>query len=105
VVSGIAEFATLTVAAVMAMQRTRRSGAPIARVYRVLVEVLVVGYPLLGLVYLTDRLGTLVEPIFFVVFSAMVLAEVFESLDDGSETGEAGLTPWAQRVMAREVAG
>jgi hypothetical protein len=104
VVSGIAEFATLTVAAVIAMRRTRRSGAPIARLYKALVEVLAVGYPLLGLVYLTDRLGTLVEPIFFVVFSAMVLAEVFESVDSGSENGDAHLTPWAQRVMARDAA-
>ena len=77
-VSGIAEFATLTVAAVIAMRRTRGDGTPEARVYCRLVKVLAVGYPLLGLVYLTDRLGTLVEPIFFLAFSAMVLAELFE---------------------------
>jgi len=39
---------------------------------------LLVAYPLLGASYLTDRLGALVEPIFFVCFSAMVLAELYE---------------------------
>jgi len=78
VVSGIAEFVTLTVAAVIAMRRTRNDGTPESRLYTGVVTTLVVGYPLLGLVYLTDRLGTLVEPIFFVTFSVMVLAELFE---------------------------
>ena len=48
------------------------------------VKALVVGYPLLGLVYLTDRLGTLVEPIFFIAFSVMVLTEVFEPIGRGT---------------------
>ncbi len=78
VVSGIAEFATVTVAAVLAMRRTRRDRTPEARAYDAIVKVLVVGYPLLGLVYLSDRLGTLVEPVFFLAFSAMVLVELFE---------------------------
>jgi len=96
VVSGIAEFATLTVAAVLAMGRTHNTGTPIARLYATLVKALVIGYPLLGAVYLTDRLGTLVEPIFFVVFSIMVLAEVFESRGNS----QTSLT-WAERVAAR----
>ena len=41
-----------------------------------LVQVIAVGYPILGLVYLTDRLGAFVEPVFFVAFSAMVLTEI-----------------------------
>ncbi len=80
VVSGIAEFATLTVAAVLAMRRTRGDGSPEARAYAAIVKVLAVAYPLLGLVYLTDRLGTLIEPIFFLAFSAMVLVELFEPI-------------------------
>jgi hypothetical protein len=96
VVSGIAEFATITVAAVFAMRRTRGDGTVAARIYAGLVKVLVVGYPLLGLVYLTDRLGTLVEPIFFSAFSAMLLTEVFE------EVGGARMGPsWAERVAMR----
>jgi Protein of unknown function (DUF998) len=80
VVSGIAEFATLTVAAVIAMRRTRNDRTPESRVYAGVVTTLVVGYPLLGAVYLTDRLGTLVEPIFFAAFSVMVLTELFEPI-------------------------
>ena len=61
---------------------------------------LAVSYPFLGLVYLTDRLGTFVEPIFFIAFSVMVLAEVFEP------TGRA-VTPtsWSARVLARADGG
>ena len=40
-----------------------------SRIYADIVKVLAVGYPFLGLVYLTDRLGTFVEPIFFIAFS------------------------------------
>ena len=101
VVSGIAEFATLTVAAVIAMRRTQGSGAPVARLYSTLVTVLVVGYPLLGLVYLTDRLGTFVEPIFFVVFSVMVMAEVFEA-NGGDADHRRGGRSWAEWVHERE---
>ena len=105
VVSGIAEFATMTVAAVLAMQRTRGTGTPVARVYGTLVKGLVVGYPLLGLVYLTDRLGTLVEPIFFVIFSAMVLAEVYEAVSRPTPAADRSATAWADRVMARSPVG
>ncbi len=80
VVAGIAEFATVTVGAVLAMRRTRGQGTPEAKAYAAIVGVLAIGYPLLGLVYLTDRLGTLVEPIFFLAFSAMVLTELFEPI-------------------------
>ena len=95
VVSGIAEFATLTAAAVIAFRRTRHEGTLEARAYAAVVTVLLIGYPLLGLVYLTDRLGTLVEPIFFVAFSAMVLAELFEPISRKAEPD------WGQRVMDR----
>ncbi|MGP0109251.1 MAG: DUF998 domain-containing protein [Acidimicrobiales bacterium] len=95
-VSGIVEFAALTTAAVIAMRRTRGDGTVWARVYSGLVTVLAVGYPLLALAYLTDRLGTLVEPIFFIAFSVMLLAEVFETV------GRRVSAPsWAERVGAR----
>jgi hypothetical protein len=92
VVSGIAEFATLTVAAVIALRRTRNEGTPESRVYAGVVTTLVLGYPLLGAVYLTDRLGTLVEPIFFAAFSVMVLTELFEPIGRGTEPS------WARRA-------
>jgi Protein of unknown function (DUF998) len=96
VLSGIAEFVTLTTAAVLAMQRTRRDGTWEARVYSGVVKVLVVGYPLLGLVYLTDRLGTLVEPVFFIAFSAMMVGELFEPV-----RSRIGSPSWPERVAAR----
>ena len=100
VVSGIAEFGTLTTAAVIAMLRTRNDGTGVSHIYADIVKVLAVSYPFLGLVYLTDRLGTFVEPIFFIAFSVMVLAEVFEP------TGRA-VTPtsWSARVLARADGG
>ena len=77
------------------MRRTRHEGTVEARVYAAVVTALVVGYPLLGLVYLTDRLGTLVEPLFFVAFSAMVLTELFEPIRRGSAPS------WAERPTDR----
>ena len=96
VVSGIAEFATLTVAAVIAMRRTGKDGTPESHIYSGVVKVLVVAYPILGLVYITDRFGTFVEPIFFITFSVMMLAEVFEP-----STRRVALSTWTERVMAR----
>ena len=78
VVSGIAEFVTLTTAVLIARRRTRGERTRESTIYAWLLRTLVIGYPLLGLVYLTDRLGTLVEPIFFVAFSVMLLTELFE---------------------------
>jgi len=96
VVSGIAEFATLTVAGALAARRTHGQTTAAARLYARIWTALLVGYPFLAASYLLDKLGTLVEPYFFVLFSVMVLAEVFEGL--GSPTG----TPLrAQRVFAR----
>jgi len=77
VVSGMAEFAFLTTAVVVAVLRTRGETTREARTFRILLKALVAGYPLLGLVYLTDRLGAFVEPIFFIIFSAMVVVELF----------------------------
>jgi len=76
--SGIAEFATATVAIWLAFRRTRGEQRVVARLSHALVIVMVVAYPLLGVAYLGDRLGSLIEPVFFVTFSAIVLLEVFE---------------------------
>jgi len=74
----IAEFATATVAIWLAFRRTRGEQRVVARLSHALVIVMVVAYPLLGVAYLGDRLGSLIEPVFFVTFSAIVLIEVFE---------------------------
>jgi len=83
VATGIAEFALLTGAAVIAMRRTDHDGSVEARTFRGVVGLLVLAYPLLGVAYLTDRLGTFVEPIFFVAFTLTLLMEVYEPIDRG----------------------
>jgi hypothetical protein len=78
VVAGIVEFATATIAVYLAWQRTRSDEPSTTRVVRWTGRALVIAYPVLGLAYLSDRLGALVEPVFFVTFSTIVLAELFE---------------------------
>ena len=95
VVAGITEFATLTTAALIAMRRTRGQGTIEARIYSGLVKALAIGYPFLGLAYLTNRMGTLVEPVFFAAFSLMILAEVFEPIGR-----KADAPTWNDRVTA-----
>jgi hypothetical protein len=100
IASGIVEFAALTTAAVIAMRRTRGDGTSQARFYAAVVKVLAVSYPLLGVVYLTDRLGILVEPIFFITFSAVLLAEVFEPT-----RRKANGPAWAERAADQGAPG
>ena len=78
VLAGIAEFATATVAIYLARQRTRPVERPTTQVVRWTGRALVVAYPFLALVYLTDRMGAFIEPIFFVCFSVMALVELAE---------------------------
>ena len=49
---------------------------------------MLIGYPLLGVAYLTDRFGAFVEPIFFVCFSVMVAIELLEPRRRPSEVKE-----------------
>lgn len=88
VASGIAEFLFLTVAVVVAVRRTRDETTREARAYRVILKVLIVGYPLLGFVYLSDRWGAFIEPIFFVSFSAMFIVSLFEPVGRATSPAE-----------------
>ena len=78
IVAGILEFGGITVALLFAFRRTRNQKTRIANAYRYLARAAFVAYPILGLAYLLNRLGGLVEPVFFVGFTAMVLAQLFE---------------------------
>ena len=78
VIAGIVEFTAATVAVYIAWKRTRSRERPTTRTIRWTGRVLVAAYPLLGLSYLTDRLGVFVEPIFFVCFSVMAMVELLE---------------------------
>jgi len=77
-VAGIVEFAAITVALFAAMRRTRASQALTARVYRRLWLGALVCYPLLGLAYLLNRMGGVMEGVFFIGFTVMVITQVAE---------------------------
>lgn len=93
VISGVAEFATITLALVIAYRRTRGRPTPEARLFRRLTTVFIVAYPLIGVAYLGDRLGAYIEPVFFVTFSLIVLAELFEPAGRIA-TGISASAPW-----------
>ncbi len=78
VFSGIIEFAAMTTAIYMAWKRTREHRDWVARTIKVIATAGLIAYPLLGVAYLTDRLGSFIEPIFFVGFSVMVAIELLE---------------------------
>jgi len=78
IVAGILEFGGITVALLFAFRRTRNQETRSAKVYRHLARAAFVAYPILGLAYLLNRLGGLVEPVFFVGFTVMVLTQLVE---------------------------
>jgi hypothetical protein len=100
VLAGIAEFATATVAVSLAWRRTRPRERPTTRAVRWTGKALVASYPLLGAAYLTDRLGAFVEPIFFVCFTVMVLAELLEP-DHGGTGRDGGSGGAGERTPVR----
>jgi Protein of unknown function (DUF998) len=77
-VAGILEFAAITVALLWAVRRTRRQITRPATTYRRLGIGALIAYPLLGAAYLFDRLGGLMEVVFFVGFSVMVITYIAE---------------------------
>ncbi|HUZ42414.1 MAG TPA: DUF998 domain-containing protein [Acidimicrobiales bacterium] len=78
VVSGIVEFAAMTIAVYLAWKRTREDSGWVARSVKATAVTMLIGYPLLAVAYLTDNFGAVVEPIFFVCFSVMVAVEQLE---------------------------
>jgi len=78
VVSGIIEFTAITIAVYLAWKRTREDSGWVARGVKAVGVAMLFGYPLLAIAYLSDRFGAIVEPIFFVCFSAMVAIELLE---------------------------
>ncbi len=78
VISGVIEFAAMTTAVYFAWQRTRDDPGWVSQTIKGVGVAMLIGYPLLGVAYLTDRFGAVVEPIFFVCFSVMVAIELLE---------------------------
>ena len=79
VVAGIFEFAFATSAIYLTWRRTRTTSGFSNRLLSWIGIAVIVGYPLLGVAYLTNRWGAFVEPVFFICFSAIAAFELFES--------------------------
>ena len=78
IAAGICEFGAITVALLFAWWRTRGTHTASGRVYRALLTGAVAAYPLIGLAYLIDRLGGVMEIVFFVGFTVMVMTQLCE---------------------------
>jgi hypothetical protein len=91
VVAGIFEFAAITIALTYAVIRTRRHRTAAARWYRGLALGAVIAYPLLGAAYLVNRMGGVMEGVFFVGFTIMVVTVLADWLrfPDGGEPDQA----------------
>jgi hypothetical protein len=75
---GIAEFGFITIALFFAYYRTKKKRTKIAKIYRFLFVGAFIAYPLLGLAYVTNRLGAIIEPVFFTAFSIIILVQLYE---------------------------
>ena len=76
--AGIVEFGAATVAVLLARHRTAGMGTGTARVAHLAADVLMAAYPLLAVSYLSHVDGAVVEPVFFLAFTAMMTAELLE---------------------------
>ncbi|HEY2640755.1 MAG TPA: DUF998 domain-containing protein [Streptosporangiaceae bacterium] len=76
--AGIGEFAAITVAVLWAVARTRGTSSRFGRIYRMLARAALIAYPLLGAAYLTDRLGGIMEAVFFAGFAVMAATQLVE---------------------------
>ena len=78
VVAGIVEFAAITGVLCLAARRTRGLHSTSAALYRWLWRAAFVAYPLLAVAYLLVLGGAVIEPLFFVGFSLIVINQMWE---------------------------
>jgi hypothetical protein len=78
--AGVLEFAGVTLALWFAVRRTRGERTVTAHAYRFLAGAALIAYPLLGLSYLVNVLGAVLEAVFFIGFTTMVLLQLAEGL-------------------------
>ena len=78
--SGAVEFAGITLALWFALRRTRGNQDLLARGYRFLAVAALVAYPVLGLSYLLNRYGAVMEGLFFTGFTLVVMLQLAERL-------------------------
>ena len=86
--AGVIEFAGITLALLLAIIRTQGDTTVTARGYRFLGWAVLVAYPVLGVSYLFDIGGGVIEAVFFTAFTAMVLLQLAERLPSQSRRGE-----------------
>ncbi len=101
--AGILEFGGITVALLLASRRTRNETAPAARVYQELARAALIAYLLLGAAYLLNRLGGVMEAVFFTGFTVMVVTQLFERTNspaDSTSTPPPGVG-WRSPGMSR----
>jgi hypothetical protein len=77
-VAGILEFGAITIALLFAFRRTHDLQTRSAKTYRYLARAAYVAYPILGLAYLLNKLGSIPEAAFFVGFTVIVITELLE---------------------------
>lgn len=78
IAAGIVEFAAITIALLLAFRRTRGGLSRPAWLYRALLAGAVIGYPLLGVAYLVNVWGGVMEAVFFAGFTVMVATQLAE---------------------------
>ena len=78
--AGVVEFAGITLALWLAYRRTRGDRTVTALGYRILAGTALVAYPVLGLSYLVNVFGAVMEGVFFAGFTLMVLLQLTELL-------------------------
>jgi FtsH-binding integral membrane protein len=83
IVAGILEFTLITVALIYAVLRNRGLTTRFAVIYRRLLWSAVVAYPLLGAAYLSDKLGGVMEGVFFTGFTVLVATQIAERTRHG----------------------
>jgi hypothetical protein len=99
--AGVFEFTGITLTLLLALRRTRGERTVPARIYRLLGVGACVAYPLLGLAYLFNRLGGVIEGVFFTGFTIMVLTQLAERLRSprlSPDHNESIMEPWVSSL-------
>jgi len=78
IIAGIIEFGAITFSLYHAYQRTKGKNNLIAKIYKYLGRGAMIAYPLIGLAYLTNKLGGFVEIFFFIAFSIIIILQLKE---------------------------
>ncbi|HET7015208.1 MAG TPA: DUF998 domain-containing protein [Streptosporangiaceae bacterium] len=98
--AGIIEYVGITLALLLAVRRTRSQHTATARTYRALAIGAAIMYPILGLTYMINKLGAVVEGTFFVGFAVMVVVQLHERLTQrrlSADHNEGMIDRWESR--------